>query len=529
MNHPTAIRSMRVALRADASARIGIGHVKRTLALGFALRDLGAEVCLVTRDLGVDVTAMSLAAGIKQITMSAPKARIAAAEGEGVVPHAAWAEVDWDQDVKDTVAALITSGHAWCHDTSVHCDWIVVDHYAFDERWHREVSCALGALVAVIDDLADRTLQADVLIDHNLSSSHASKYAPTRSRIRRLLGGPRYALLDSAYSSAPRYEFNPMVHSVGIFVGGSDPCGATLLALNAVRGKAGFGGAVEVVSTTANPQLASLRVACEADPGTTLLLDLAHLRDFYVRHDIQIGAGGGAAWERCCIGAPTLLMTLADNQRTVGDGLHAIGAACLVSQVDQEAIADAFVKMLKDIEYRRSLGLAGRQLVDGLGAKRVAVALTSSRVELRVATMADARTSYVWRNDERTRRYSRSAEELSLDNHLNWWTATLGNPDSYLLIAQIGLVPVGVLRLDSNAANAEVSIYIDPALAGVGLGTHILEAGVRWAGHRQPPLRALIAEIDAQNVASAAAFAAIGFTRQSERRWIRHLGKAFSQ
>ena len=157
-----------------------------------------------------------------------------------------------------------------------------------------------------------------MLVDQNWAEDHAAKYADrlVRGPGTRILGGPRHALLAPAFRAAAPYAFQPQVRSIGVFMGGTDPGGASARVLQACD-EAGFDGEVEVVSTASNPHLESLRAACARRPRTTLTLDAPDLAGFFGRHDLQVGGGGGATWERCCLGAPSIAVMLAENQRSV--------------------------------------------------------------------------------------------------------------------------------------------------------------------------------------------------------------------
>ena len=351
---------MKVAFRVDASRQMGTGHLRRSLSLAKALRLAGAEVVLVTRSLGISSGLTIEDAGFPYLLLPAPAAPF---EPDPKVPHAAWAGVDVVTDVAQTTSCL--DGGA---------DWVIVDHYAFGVNWHRRVRAELGCRVAAIDDTADRDLDCDLLIDHNYARDHRAKYAGRLPETTPILGGPDYALLDSAFAGAPRYIFSPAVRSIGIFMGGIDAANVSCTVLQAIDA-ARFGGSVEVVSTSANPNLPALRQAVERRPGTTLTLDAAHLAGFFARHDLQIGAGGGASWERCCIGAPTLLLIVADNQQAVVPGLAREEIVATADTLTSEAIGTALAALLDDPDRRAKLAHRARALVDGKGAARVAGSL----------------------------------------------------------------------------------------------------------------------------------------------------------
>jgi UDP-2,4-diacetamido-2,4,6-trideoxy-beta-L-altropyranose hydrolase len=344
--------AFKVAIRADASAAIGLGHLQRCLALAHALCGHGARVTFAMRR-------------IDAATASACEALVAAqgfaclALGRGAV-----------SDQAPDADAFVDLARAFAPDL------VVVDHYGLDATWHRRVRAALGAPLAAIDDLADRELEVATLIDHNEAADHRRKYAACLPAASRLLGGPAYALLGPAYANAPRHVLQPAVRSIGIFMGGADAAGFSALAHAACRA-AGFGGEVEIATTRANPHRAALQALAAADARTRVTLDQADLAGFFARHGLQVGAGGGATWERCCIGAPTLALCVADNQRQVLGPLQHLG---VLREVPGDAptvddIAAAVRDLLEDAAERAALSAAARRLVDGHGAARAAQAL----------------------------------------------------------------------------------------------------------------------------------------------------------
>ncbi|MEM7689131.1 MAG: UDP-2,4-diacetamido-2,4,6-trideoxy-beta-L-altropyranose hydrolase [Pseudomonadota bacterium] len=352
---------MKVAFRVDVSSAIGTGHLRRCLALARALMAQGDEVGFVMRDLGIDGRAMVHEAGAATIAVL-PAPGMDPPAPDPVVPHWEWAQVSHEVDSEQSCAAL----------ASWQPDIVVVDNYAFDAKWHRAVASELGATIAVIDDLADRALDCALVIDHTYDPDHVRKYRgvvdPATTRV---LGGPSYALLGPAFGDAPRYDFREDVRSIGVFMGGVDADGHSEAVLDAID-RAGFTGPVEVVSTSANPNLAALRTRIEARPETTLSLDLPDLATFFAAHDVQIGAGGGASWERCCIGVPTLIVVVADNQNAVAPQLAADGVVALADAPSVDAMAPALAELIENAEKRRELAEKSRALVDGRGAARVA-------------------------------------------------------------------------------------------------------------------------------------------------------------
>lgn len=487
-----------VIIRVDASAAMGTGHLRRCLSLAQALCEQGAQVSLVTRALDRVAEQVLRDAPHPVHWLPAPSATHDMPLGSEAPPHAAWAGLAWTQDANETAAAL----------QNLHPDWLVVDHYAFDARWHEALRQALGCRLLVIDDTADRSLAPDALLDHNWAPDHRTKYAGRFTREPRWLAGPRYALLSPAYRTAPRYHFQPEVRSLGIFMGGTDPGGVSARVLAACRA-AGFVGAIEVMSTSANPQLAALRAACDASPGTTLTLDLPNLAAFFARHDLQIGAGGGATWERCCIGAPTIAIAVAANQSAVVPGLQSLGA---LRAATLPTLAAAVHELIQDPTARQTLSDQAAALVDGRGAQRVALHLLRDTLQLRPATADDARLLHGWRNHPAVHAVSGNAAAIAFEDHQRWLQRVLQANDRWLFVAQVGQLPVGSIRFDRlDADRLEVSLYLDPELQGLGLGPRLLLAGEQQTQHSLGTSFTVNATVIAGNTASQRLFEGCGY------------------
>lgn len=493
---------MRIAFRADASSQIGLGHLRRCLSLAQALQRLGAEALFLCRSSDVDAQALLAEAGIAcrlltQLPTVIQPGRLA----------------DEAADAQACIAILRDEAPAL----------LIVDHYGLTAHWHEALRQALGCRIAVIDDLADRPLSADALIDQNLcvESSHQARYAPwLRRPPARWFCGPGFALLGESYAELEAHVPADEVRSIGIFLGGTDPLALSPIALQACRRELGFQGPIEIVSTQANPHLAALRAAVQADPQTQLSLDLPELSAFYARHDVQIGAAGGAAWERCAVGVPSLTLCLAENQRAVLPELERRQAVLAATGLDAPALAQGLRRLLDDAGLRQRLATNSRALVDGQGARKVAVGLlmlARAPLQLRSAALSDAERLWLWRNHPSTRQVSRSQEEIPLSAHHAWLERMLAAGQSRLYLAYLGSLAVGVIRFDplppSDAEAAfEVSLYLDPQLQGLGLGRALLQAGEAAMAATHADLALTIhAEVLPGNESSLGLFRAAGY------------------
>lgn len=488
----------RVAIRVDASATMGTGHLKRCLSLAQALAEAGAQLLFVTRPLDVVAAQVLATQDVAVRWLPPPPASGMSSTDVDAPPHAAWAGVPGTQDAQET-AQVLTGWHPY---------WVVLDHYAFDARWHRAVRNALSCRLLVVDDTADRAIDADALLDHNWDADHRHKYAVRVQRPLRWLTGPRYALVSAVYRHAPRHVFSPEVRSIGIFMGGTDPGGISAWVLAACR-LAGFSGPVEVVSTSANPHLSTLREACAADGRTTLTLDAPDLAAFLAGHDLQIGAGGGATWERCCIGAPTIAIAVAANQSAVVPGLAALG---VVRAADESTLTDVLRDLIHNPPARQTLAIRAAALVDGRGAQRVALHLLRETLQLRPATLDDVRLLHGWRNHPLVRAVSVTQTPIAFEAHERWLQGVIAHPARWLFVGLVGALPVGSIRFDKlESGHLEVSLYLDPDLWGLGLGQHLLAAGEQALLLIHPEGFSVDASVLPGNTASQRLFEAAGY------------------
>ncbi len=478
---------MHVAIRADASAALGSGHLRRCLSLASALRACGADVTFVSRP--IDAVAQALLTNA--------------------------ADVVWMHGPADDASDAAESAQKMA---PLSPDWVVVDHYGLDARWHQVLRRQTGARIAVIDDLADRPLAADVLIDHNLQPAAGAKYANVLQGSPKPLLGPRFALLDAVYAQAARYEVSPEVRSIGIFMGGTDPCGACLAAVRACREDAAFSGPVEVVSSPLGPHHAALAELCSRWPHTRLLDSLPDMAGFFARHDLQVGAGGGATWERYCIGAPTVACIVADNQTATLPLLAQAGAVAWARGGPdlRSALAGEIVSLLGDLPRRRELAERARQLVDGQGAARVAAVLAvraGAAFTARAAGVQDEALLLAWANDPQVRANAFNASPIASHGHAAWLAQRLADPQAcrITIVTAPNGMPVGQVRLDRAAAGWEIGYSMDEAFRGLGLGARLLQAGL-------PPdvtEGTLLGRVKPGNAASAQVFRRLGFSEST--------------
>lgn len=511
-----------VAIRVDASVTIGSGHAMRCLALATELRRRGAEVRFVCRHLTEDVAGRISACGHGLARLPA---LAAAAPAPGDVPHSTWLGVSQEDDAAATLAALADLPR-W--------DWLIVDHYGLDARFETPLRRAAARILAV-DDLADRRHDADAVLDSGcFTRERAAQYASLLPLACRRLFGPPNAILRPEFlglaGRRPPARGGPF--RLNVSFGGVDAPGATLAALRAVevlRRTPGLVGAVDVVLGSASPHREAVQAACARIPEATLHLDSTAVAELLARADLAVGAGGGMAWERCAAGVPAIVGVIAENQRQVCELLSSARAAVNVgefAEVQPERLAALARELLLRPSLRDRLARRAATLVDGRGVERLGLFLLRGPVALRRALPSDARRAWAWRNHPVSRRYSVDPTVIPWDTHEAWWARSLASPSRVLLVATSAGSDVGVLRYDLAGDEAVVSIYLDPALGGLGLGSIVLRAGTAWVREHLRAVRAIQAVILPENAPSIRSFKAAGYVPAgSDREWTLALGE----
>ncbi len=492
---------MKVVFRADASSQIGTGHVIRCRTLAEELRRRGADVSFITRDHVGHLVETLRQAGFPTTVLPPPNAPLP--QGGGL--YASWLGVSEATDAKETIAALGNSK----------ADWIVVDHYALSNEWESLVRPCTGQILA-IDDLA-RSHLADIVLDQNYASDPLVRYHNAVPATARRLLGPRFALLQKNYfdlrGSKARGSDN--VKRIVIFFGGVDPANMTGLALSALSHADFSDIAVDAVVGAANPNMPEITARVAARSKTTLHVNQPSLAALYAASDLALGAGGGSVWERCCLGVPSLLISIADNQVPASHDLHSAGIARYLGRHDEvtvDVIRDALRNIIADSDARREMSELSRRLVDGMGALRVSEAICPSdalQIMLRHCEESDCAFYFELVNDLAVRQQSFDTKPILWAAHCQWFAAKRRDANCRMMVLEAQGLPMGQIRFDIVGNTASIDYSLDPLVRGRGWGEVLVRLGTQAIF--KGGISAVRAEVKLGNTASRAVFERLGF------------------
>ena len=496
---------MHVAIRADTSEVIGTGHLVRCAALASAIKKRGAAVTFVCRNLPATLLEFVKNQGFGVCLLPHSGSSVESAQG-----YEDWLGAPWEIDALQTVSALETKGAV---------DWLIVDHYGIDHRWEERLK-DVGCRILVIDDLAIQKHACDLLLNQNLIAGVHDRYRNLIPKYCRLLAGPQFALLRQEFRTS-RVSLNRGSARVGnllVFLGGADPNGITLRVLKTVDRIRSNELQVTAIVGAANPHGETIKRLYGNRSGYKVIRQAENMAELMVQADLAIGAGGISTWERSCLGLPAIVIAIAENQMEVSRTAAEAGT-CLylgaAASISDEELAAALAVMIGNSSLRKSVSRVCLALVDGLGCERVAREILQEPVRVRLARAEDAERVFEWRNAEKTRRFFRNPNPLSLAEHLEWFQRTLLDSKRLLLIGEVDAEPTGVLRYDLNNDSAAVSIYLNPALHGRGLGARLLAAGEHWLQETRPDIQRICAEVLSNNVSSRRLFIEAGYVERS--------------
>jgi UDP-2,4-diacetamido-2,4,6-trideoxy-beta-L-altropyranose hydrolase len=355
---------MNITFRADASTQIGVGHVMRCLTLANALQKRDVQTVFICRHLPQYLESILISSGHQVLRLnSAPNS-----DPLDDLPQSKLLGVSQHQDAAETIAAL----------DNVKLDWIIVDHYGIDARWETSLRAKASRIMA-IDDTADRMHDCDVLLDQNFYLNADKRYVGKVPPTCALLLGPRYALLRDEFR-VWRTKTNPRtgpVKKILVFFGGMDAGNHTGRTIEVLSQICGTEIAVDVVIGAEHSQLQEINSQC-LQYNFNCHVETSRMAELMSNADFCIGAGGSATWERCSVGLPSLIVSLANNQIEITSALDSFGACQYLgsqSVANNATMRHAILEILRNPDRPFTMSTKAFSLVDGLGVDRLCLAL----------------------------------------------------------------------------------------------------------------------------------------------------------
>lgn len=332
------VNSRHAVFRCDASAAIGTGHVMRCLTLADELKTRG------------------------------------------------WTCKFWsDPESAIVVPALERSGHHILTALPPICDILVVDHYGLDAAFESSCRPAIQN-IAVIDDLANRPHDCDLLMDQTYGRNTADykSLVPAHCKI---LAGSNYALLRPQFATVREKSLQRRrrggLQRVLVSAGGMNTNNITTHILEDIAHFKTAPLIIDVVLGHKAEHMNSVRgainfIANETPHKVLLHTDVADMAKTMAFADLAIGSGGTTSWERCCVGLPSLIIEIADNQKIIARNLHRAGAAInfgWYEKIAPNTLSQAIADFIAKPENLVTMSMNAAKVCDGKGTQRMAEAI----------------------------------------------------------------------------------------------------------------------------------------------------------
>ena len=357
----------KIVFRVDASLEIGTGHVMRCLTLAEALKKKDIDCYFICRKhpgnlidfiSNQNFKVFSLPLNDSEELSKMPKNKL--------LNHYSWLGSSWQDDANQTNKIL----------ENLQIDYVIVDHYALDKSWETSVIKKCKKLM-VIDDLCDRFHECDILLDQNFGRQENEYTSLVPNRCLTLAGSgyallrPEFALLRN--TSLERRE-KPELNKILITMGGVDKDNTTCDILNAINDcKLPANINITVIMGPKSPWLDKVhKLIGKMKYATEILTNVNNMAQHMSDSDLAIGAGGSTSWERCCLGLPSLVVVLADNQKEIAKSLDSAGAAKMINKNSLiEEISIQINNIQDNILILKDISKAASIISNGRGANYV--------------------------------------------------------------------------------------------------------------------------------------------------------------
>lgn len=328
-----------VLIRCDGGATIGLGHVKRCLALSHALH---------RRDLAVTFAGRFDASARALLAAAAPC-------------------IDWEPGTDEAhwLADVIAQTHARA---------LVLDIRTALAKEAVAEARAQGVVTLLIDDISERRLAGDfVTLPPTVEAERASWAGFSGEK---LIGWNWVILSGRVPRAAPDLQSRgePPLR-VLITMGGADPLRLTERAAKALEPHKTRLTPTIVIGPAFADSDARANALRMAWPGARLVMKPADLGDVVAHTDLALVSYGVTAQELAAAGVPALYLCLSEDHVSAARALAATGAGVSLGRhdaIDDADLDQAVAALIADPARRAAMASAGPRAIDGHGAERIA-------------------------------------------------------------------------------------------------------------------------------------------------------------
>lgn len=471
---------MKILILTEGGKRIGFGHIARSGALCDALEEKGASSILVVN---ADNSVKVLLKNRKYIILN------------------------WIQERAKLFSLLAGA------------DMAIIDSYLAGTDLYKSISEKVGTVVCLDDNKRIRYPRGFVVN----GSIYAKKLKYPRTGNVKYLLGAEYTPLGRAFWSVPEKNIRTILESVLITFGGDDLRNITPQVLKLLVAK--FPRLIKRVIVGYGFSDHNRRQIKKAADGKTELIyhpDARRLRDAMLSCDIAVSAAGQTLYELARVGVPTVAVAVAENQLNNAKGWHSAGFISYAGWWDGKDLLSRVIggiNYLEDKDVRIEKSAIGMKFVDGNGCNRISNFIidylkkceSKNKIKLKLANRSDCKDIWLWRNCAEVRKASFYNRLIKWQEHERWFNLRIACRKTAIYIAEKDAKKIGVIRFDVKRKYVAVSVNLNPAFFGMGLGAKIIKLGTKRFCLDTKEMKPIVAEIKKDNIASRKAFSRAGY------------------
>ena len=306
---------LKIAIRVDASKNIGGGHFRRCLTLAKEAQRKGHFVIFISTQLPEREIHLLKKNNIlfENILFEKNEKQLIDTNIKNKQNfYKNWLKLPILDDAKRTSKTL----------EQFQPNWIIFDHYGLDIEWVNKIRKKHNnCFFLAIDDLDNRNLGSDFLLDQTSIINKKRNFKSPG-----ILVGPRFALLSNEFNKLRKKSLQERLKRQSVSMKNKNFY--ILISLGLYDNKKLLPTLVNtlskldkiniIVATSSECQtLRELKEISKKYENTSLILDSENIAELMLRADICIGASGMSIWERCCMGLPSLTITIANNQKKI--------------------------------------------------------------------------------------------------------------------------------------------------------------------------------------------------------------------
>jgi len=477
-----------IVFRADGNVDIGLGHIMRCLTLAKIFSDSEYKILFICSKVSEFIGNV----------INSRNYKLEEIEGTFVSSF---------EDAKKSLKAI----------ENINVEMLVVDHYALDSRWEKDLIDNVNKLM-VIDDLANRSHHCDYLLDSSYGRLPDDYRKISNSNCKLLLGVDYCLLRPDFFSLRPaaikKRKATTEIQSVLINFGGTDLQNLSIKTFSYLV-ESSYQGDVHILIASSCQYLQELIAAEKKFNNLNLHIDEQQVAKLMLNADIAIGSVGTSSWERCCMGLPTIGVIVASNQNNIAQQLANIGVMILSSRDDLRENINTYISEIDLVTWHKISNKAF-EVCDGIGALRVANTVLDPPVNISLLEM-DTRHEdllYTWQCETGNRQYSGNPAIPSLKEHKFWFKASLENSNRRMWLIVFNNSKCGYVRLDRQDKSEEISVLISQTFRKLGLANAAINQ-LKTLSH----FNIIEAEVAETNLASSALFQKLDFKKISNTRY----------